>query len=596
MIMNVNDNYLIVSHYAFERMEKTKNMVCISDRCLDAEWINKVDNYPNIKICDVHETHLDSRKIYDQVIKMRDDIMDIMTPVLNRYHDVKHSADYWTAFSWFWMQNLIVNWIELYRSIEYVLQKYPDIMLVAYVDHKYDVAKYGHRENYSNTYIRQLLGLQLFKELAPNNNVIINNCKEYEELSARPITNDLSGGLKKYIWKIYRRLSRKAPINIMYNQIMKAKQLRLFFVGRVYWKSQGESIYITNEINSCAREKYIRFFEKKGGKSCEETLIKHLYENLPVMLWEDYSNIRMVSVRDYKYFPKVILYHGFDPVQMEFLARRKEQGTIIVMASHSFEEDFRVLPVSDKTAYDKKYIWIATHLCNEKMCLAGKSYFYDEMEQVDYKKNVNIIYFSYGMERYNGCAIAFDERESMNAKQMTKRNICFFRELNKQLRKMVIYRHRDSTNWGYVETLKKSFSEITVDGSFLENSFMSFENRIRSARMSIIESVHSSTFFHSLLYGVPAIIIDNNEYRGFFTDAVCDLLEPLKQVGVWVDTPEEAANIVNEHYDDIDIWWNDPKRKSVIDDICENIFANKNESIIKYWKKEYKLLKGLLDE
>ena len=147
-----------------------------------------------------------------------------------------------------------------------------------------------------------------------------------------------------------------------------------------------------------------------------------------------------------------------------------------------------------------------------------------------------------------------------------------------------------------METLKKSFSEITVDGSFLENSFMSFENRIRSARMSIIESVHSSTFFHSLLYGVPAIIIDNNEYRGFFTDAVCDLLEPLKQVGVWVDTPEEAANIVNEHYDDIDIWWNDPKRKSVIDDICENIFANKNESIIKYWKKEYKLLKGLLDE
>lgn len=590
-----NEIYLVLSHYSFERFDKSKKLVCISDRCLDAEWINELENYPNIKICDVHETHLNSKKIFDRIIRMRNDMIDILTPIFNEYHGVNHTAEYWIAYSWFAVNHLICSWIELYDSIEYVLKKYSKITLVAYIDHKYDVAEHGDQEDYMNSYIRQLLGLQIFMELAPNNRCIIQSCKEFDVYSCKSIKNNSCDSFNKVLWKLYRKLSKNAPVDIMYNQIKNAKQLRLKFLGKVYWSSQEEPSYSKKKIDKISREKYLKYIDYDFTKEqCGQLFIKHLYENLPAMMWEDYASICSASKTNYFYSPKVILYHGYLTVRMEFIARMKERGTKIVLAAHSFEEDFRILPISDEKAYDKKYIWINQRFCNEKKSLSGRSYFYDNAEKVDYKKNSSIIFFSYGMNRSNGHAIIFDERESMIAKEMSSRNIRFFRELHIHLRKKAVFRHRDDTNWGYVAALEKKYPEIEIDDSFINNRYLSFENRIKNSRISVVETIHSSTFFHSIMYNVPTIIIDNCEYRGFFSDAVCDLLEPLKRVRVWVETPEEAANIVNEYYDDIDEWWNEPERKKIVDNICNELFVNKDMEIMEYWKREYKLLKGLI--
>jgi len=64
-------------------------------------------------------------------------------------------------------------------------------------------------------------------------------------------------------------------------------------------------------------------------------------------------------------------------------------------------------------------------------------------------------------------------------------------------------------------------------------------------------------------------------------------LDNLRAVGILHDSPESAAKMVNEVYDNVDDWWNDRERQLARFDFCDQ-FAKNSPNAIDEWTNEFR--------
>ena len=69
--------------------------------------------------------------------------------------------------------------------------------------------------------------------------------------------------------------------------------------------------------------------------------------------------------------------------------------------------------------------------------------------------------------------------------------------------------------------------------------------------------------------------LDFDKY--YFTDIAELYLEQLKSVSIVHDSPEKAAETINNVYDNIEEWWNDSTLQRVREEFCDN-YVRKSSS------------------
>lgn len=157
---------------------------------------------------------------------------------------------------------------------------------------------------------------------------------------------------------------------------------------------------------------------------------------------------------------------------------------------------------------------------------------------------------------------------------------CRFAKLLRQeiVSEISVRPHSSDHGWDIVQRLKDCIPHIQV-----ETWGVPFEQRLRNCRLYICDHL-STTFAEALAINKPTILFWNpqaNELRPeaqFYYDL-------LRATGILFDSPEVAAAAVNDVYDDVQAWWNQPDRQTVIQIFCEQ-FARTSPNAIALWDEE----------
>ena len=180
-------------------------------------------------------------------------------------------------------------------------------------------------------------------------------------------------------------------------------------------------------------------------------------------------------------------------------------------------------------------------------------------------KNINIV-------RYESETTDFKTNNDL-----VKNNIVFYKNLNSQIRDLLIIRFpKHSYEWDlkglWIKQLKNLKKKIKPP---IFNNFDKAEIAISNSKIFICDHI-STAFFEALYCGVPIVMFDNLKKYDFNVKTL-KLLSELKKNNIIHDSPQKCATFINNNYNNIDNWWNDRKIQKSINNLKKFIFSKDNE-------------------
>lgn len=159
--------------------------------------------------------------------------------------------------------------------------------------------------------------------------------------------------------------------------------------------------------------------------------------------------------------------------------------------------------------------------------------------------------------------------------------IRFARSLRNDIFKEVCIRHKPlDYGWSLSDRLNDFFPEIKINSHktpFLES--------LERCRLYVCDHL-STTFIEALFIDKPTVLFWDESITPV-RECAASYLNLLREEGILFSSPEEAANVINENYVDIESWWNEPSRKSAVRKFCAQ-YASMPLGAIEIWEKEFR--------
>ncbi len=92
----------------------------------------------------------------------------------------------------------------------------------------------------------------------------------------------------------------------------------------------------------------------------------------------------------------------------------------------------------------------------------------------------------------------------------------------------------------------------------------------------------STSATEALALNKPTILFWNSDTNKIRSEYV-EYFDLLRSVGILYDSPEEAARTVSKIYNNVNLWWNDNKRKNAVS-LFNKVFALRLDNGIEIWK------------
>ena len=95
-------------------------------------------------------------------------------------------------------------------------------------------------------------------------------------------------------------------------------------------------------------------------------------------------------------------------------------------------------------------------------------------------------------------------------------------------------------------------------------------NHIKSSKLVICDYFGSTVFLQSLHLNIPTIIIGHKDLfsikpsnKKYFKDMI--------KAGIYFTNYKKGGDFINSHFDEIDLWWNENKRKRTLENFKKKI-------------------------
>ncbi len=138
--------------------------------------------------------------------------------------------------------------------------------------------------------------------------------------------------------------------------------------------------------------------------------------------------------------------------------------------------------------------------------------------------------------------------------------------------------HYESFGWGTVERMKDCIQNIQI-----ESWNVPFQESLSNCRLYVCDHL-STTFAEALAVNKPTILFWNPQANKL-RPAAQPYYDLLRTHGILFDAPEAAATAVNDIYDDVEVWWNQPERQAAIEIFCKQ-FARTSPDAVALWGEE----------
>lgn len=159
----------------------------------------------------------------------------------------------------------------------------------------------------------------------------------------------------------------------------------------------------------------------------------------------------------------------------------------------------------------------------------------------------------------------------------------FYENLSNGAKKLLNIRMFPEDNWDFRMQWANKFPDADTD-----SKGKTFYELLKECRLAI-NSTNDTTFLECLVGNIPTILFHNPKYEPIRPEAQ-PYYDRLHNVGIIHYTPESAAKLVNEIYEDPMKWWMQPEIQEAKDTFCYHFARTSDDALdqlAKFLKKEY---------
>ncbi len=565
-------------------------------RYLDKEIMEMLDYEEDPILLQTHEELEDCR---NKTQKIAERFIKAAGNALNEYHGINEAYTYWYFILTEWMHTYIFEYYARYCELVKVMSLHPNCKIFVCSeksiqnseDITMELAEENQQEKFDYKYYVEYS--KLLYSIADNYDVELihdNDVYKWQRRTAPDTTTisnakgDLASILKQIAHNIYdvwvNIYARKATIYGIYatkhsfHVLLSLRgQYRPFNLAHITQKFTCKRKLLEER-----KKIKINLFPEN---EFEQFLLERMPLDMPVEWIEDYDRICKLAKSKLIKAPKALCMQFGTPLETVLLGCWKKRGTIFIKEAHSLGESLFSHPANaNQSNADIFYVWRKSTRGKQFPKPIFKKYM---LETNMSKENKEILWCGSCLEseRYSSHVNYAILNRIYFGQQITINMRSFLEELNNKCKEVLRYRYRDVTGWGSKKFFQDIYPELMTDdqipvGKMHIDRNMFFEKCLAS-RIIIVETVATAVILETLLCNRPLIIIDSTYMLNSqeYYDDVLPMFQKLKEIGILYENGAEAARFINTHYDDIEVWWNQPERQKVrkefVDKFCFSV-------------------------
>lgn len=548
-----------------------KETILIGANCLaDKDSQERINE--ELQIINPYQNHDDIAKAAEYCWNVSLEYCDYLGKLLNKIQGVSYGSSYWKAILLLWMIAFVENLYDRYLRLCIVRENFPDAMIeipkieLSFPLYKksFDVWTQAHLHSI-NTKIYSLL----IELMGLNHNI------KHLDINIE----DSEKNMYKFNQVGYIYSFKKIAKNL----------IRTFNIHKVMGWTQFEVPSLKDDGFSKQVLKREEITFKYNGNEFRNILNNFIRYALPISLFEEYKE-RHDFVKRYLVKNKTKTVNVSNEVwvndTLKFLtAELKENGGKIIGRQHGGGYGHYVIATPERVEREISDFFISWGWIDKRNCptVALPDPRLSRLANTHQGKKRDMLFVgSHGpmyMFRYQ----SYWMPEFVYHKYYSMKQI-FFKRLKEPIQKHIVYRpYPHEYGWQERDRIK----EILPDVYFNEYPLLSVQS-MKDYSLVVID--HPSTsFLESLVINAPTILFWDNEQCPMREEAK-PYFQILLNKGILYYNPEDAANKVNEIWDDVQGWWQQQEVQEAKNEFCWQ-FARTSKNWRKEWRDFLRTLK-----
>jgi putative transferase (TIGR04331 family) len=511
--------------------------------------------------------HWDDRKKlfddYQSIQKLYEKLLSELTDKLNQIHNVSHSNRYWRILIGPWLGYFIGMVFDRWFMLKQVIDQVDDIKCTV-IDRNFISVVPNDMEHFHKLYVdddwNEAIYSQLLLQWAAKVDIRSVLWQRANIVQEKNADNNNLNNRKNYIKKnikllqsIYNRFFSKDNDYFFISSYLPLKielklQLRLGQLPK-RWNSKTTSVS-TTDLES--RRWNLLGKNKLKDRIFENAVRKLIHLHIPASYLEGYEQLQStVKTLSWPKTPKAIFTsnsYSADDVFKCWAAEKTEQGTPLVIGQHGGNFGMNTFAFQEEHQIEIADRWISWGWADQKRSQITPV---GNLKVMSDKKSCNpeggALMVELTMPRYSyhlySVVVASQWLDYLDDQYS------FLRALPKILRKQVLLR-LSPTDYGFdqIKRWKDNMPDIQ-----LNYGHDNIRSLLRKSRL-IISTYNATTYLESLSWNIPTIIFWNPDHWEL-NEQTKPYFELLKQVGIFHDTPQSAAQHMIKVWDDVDSWW-----------------------------------------
>lgn len=539
---------------------------------LDNDFINS-----EVIILKTHWKKENLSKKFSYINNIYNNYLIEISHFLNKIHKVNYSVDYWKVIIGPWLKRFIFIVYDRVQNIKLIKKKYnisyvkinnyleKDFLFNDYNDFDYKT----HTDEWNNIIYDQII-----------------QCLKYFKVKKfNKIEND-SNLIKK---KINLLSILFFGINKFFSLFVKKNDG--FFINTYFSKVQLLLLHLKLRQIPFFPEEYIKLkfkkniqFRIKKNKKKRDTfglvLDSIIFKHFPKIYLEGYKKtIKFIDSLSWPTTPRFIYSSNSffnDDVFKIYLAEQKRRyHTKMISGQHGggffsskyyFNQDLQ-FDISDFVltwGFEKKF--------SDKFVPMFNFLKANKYVKKNYMNNNYLLFIDYEFARFSaGLGIGmFQDKKHL---ELLEDRFIFLKKISNSVRNSTIVKLFPTDN-GWCTKKRYDDRGIKCKFSFRDDSFLKLLNSSKIC----VTNLNSTTYLQSLNLNHPTVIFFNKNID-LVNEEFSLSLKALKKVGIFFNTPEEAANHINLIWNSIDSWWNSKKVQDTVNFFCNKYSKKSNNKV-----------------
>lgn len=505
-----------------------------------------------------------AKEDFDYFINLKDELLTSLSFELNNIHKKKFSNKIWDIIIGYWLFKFIVvtydRWFFLKNNINNISDKSLHKTPLKFIPiDSLEATNFFFDEKWNDIFFNYL-----HNEILKLSNSIDLNTKQYDSKIIQNLNKfNLFISIKR-IFKIILNLILSKFDNSIVDYALISSNLSKKNLFKIIIKLPGKkfinfgSLLNLNKIYQVKKRNF-NVPEKLGRSEFERILIKIIPTWIPMSYIENFTLI-LSHLNSSGIYPKKVKTifsaneHFNNDINKIWFALKVNQGSKLIIGQHGGGPFNKF---NGGTSYELGIsdLYLSTgngNIIEKKIIDLGQFFF--RLNKNRWKKNGKLILITSLMPQF-----FFDLRSMCMANQMInyfKDQFIFYKKLIKTIQNETIVRipvndFNNDYGWNIKDKWITQFKDVDIQNS--KKPLSKILNTCRLVVVTYASTVHNET----LAANIPTIIYwDRNNWE--LNDSSEKDIDNLISVGIFHETPESAANFINDHWNEILNWWSSP--------------------------------------